>query len=105
MSLYVPTSPTSQRNKLGLSLAGGGFRASLFHLGVLRRLAEMDVLRYVEVLSTVSGGSIVGALYILMLKEKLDKQPRLTRDEYVGLVKCLADTFVAGFKRTSARAC
>ncbi len=99
MSLYVPTSPTSQRNKLGLSLAGGGFRASLFHLGVLRRLAEMDVLRYVEVLSTVSGGSIVGALYILMLKEKLDKQPRLTRDEYVELVKSLADTFVAGVQK------
>jgi predicted acylesterase/phospholipase RssA len=54
--------------KLGLALAGGGFRASLFHVGVLRRLAELDLLRRVEVLSTVSGGSIVGALYVLHLK-------------------------------------
>jgi predicted acylesterase/phospholipase RssA len=28
--------------KLGLGLSGGGFRASFFHIGVLRRLAELD---------------------------------------------------------------
>ena len=28
--------------KVGLALSGGGFRASLFHLGVLARLAELD---------------------------------------------------------------
>ena len=43
------------RAKLGLALAGGGFRASLFHLGVLRRMAELDLLRHVQVLSAVSG--------------------------------------------------
>src|SRR5215472_14107545 len=37
--------------KLGLALSGGGFRASLFHVGVLARLAELDLLRHVEVLS------------------------------------------------------
>src|SRR5580658_5007428 len=37
--------------KLGLALSGGGFRASFFHIGVLARLAELDLLRYVEVLS------------------------------------------------------
>ena len=30
---------------LGLALSGGGFRASLFHIGVLARLAELDLLR------------------------------------------------------------
>lgn len=60
------------RAKLGLALAGGGFRASLFHLGVLRRMAELDLLRYVQVLSTVSGGSIIGAHYILLLKLRLE---------------------------------
>ena len=64
------------RHKLGLALAGGGFRASLFHVGVLRRLAELDLLRYVEVLSTVSGGSVVGALYLMHLKAELE-QPAL----------------------------
>ena len=41
--------------KVGLALSGGGFRASLFHIGVLARLAECNVLRRVEVLSCVSG--------------------------------------------------
>jgi predicted acylesterase/phospholipase RssA len=99
MSLYVPTPRLKTRQKLGLSLAGGGFRASLFHIGVLLRLAEMDVLRYVEVLSTVSGGSIVGALYALMLKQRLDAKPQLSRDEYVELVKGLKETFVKGVQK------
>lgn len=71
-----PQHPT--RHKLGLALAGGGFRASLFHVGVLRRLAELDLLRYVEVLSTVSGGSVVGALYLMHLKAELE-QPMLAQ--------------------------
>src|SRR5262249_34311358 len=57
--------------KVGLALSGGGFRASFFHLGVLARLAELDVLRHVEVLSCVSGGSIVGAAYYLMLRRMI----------------------------------
>jgi hypothetical protein len=31
--------------KVGLALSGGGFRASLYHIGVLARLAELDMLR------------------------------------------------------------
>ncbi|MFV2057835.1 MAG: patatin-like phospholipase family protein, partial [Thiohalomonadales bacterium] len=50
-------------SRLGLSLSGGGFRASFFHLGTLARMAEHGMLRHVEVISTVSGGSIVGAAY------------------------------------------
>ncbi|MBI4787144.1 MAG: patatin-like phospholipase family protein [Chloroflexi bacterium] len=48
--------------KIGLTLSGGGFRATVFHLGVLARLAEENLLEQVAVLSTVSGGSICGAL-------------------------------------------
>ena len=57
--------------KVGLALSGGGFRASFYHLGVLARLAELDVLRHLDVLSCVSGGSIVGACYWLMLRNCL----------------------------------
>lgn len=74
------------RPKLGLALAGGGFRASLFHLGVLHRMAELDLLRQVEVMSTVSGGSILGALYFLVLKKELETKATLTRDEYRKIV-------------------
>lgn len=45
--------------RLALCLSGGGFRASLFHLGVLRRLWELGVLGRVTTLSSVSGGSIL----------------------------------------------
>jgi NTE family protein len=43
----------------GLALSGGGYRASLFHLGVTRRLHELGALREITRLSSVSGGSIL----------------------------------------------
>ena len=44
--------------KITLALSGGGFRATVFHLGVLARLAEESKLEEVNYLSTVSGGSL-----------------------------------------------
>lgn len=86
------------RGKVGLTLSGGGFRASLFHIGVLARLAEEDVLRSVEVLSCVSGGAIVGAHYYLELlrifKEKKDSD--ITREDYINAVKRTEREFLAG---------
>jgi len=79
--------------KVGLALSGGGFRASFYHLGVLACLAELDVLRHVEVLSCVSGGSIVGACYWLALRERLLGNPSMTRQDYVTLVASLIDHF------------
>ena len=43
----------------GLALSGGGYRASLFHLGVTRRLHELGILQATTRLSSVSGGSIL----------------------------------------------
>jgi hypothetical protein len=51
--------------RIGISLSGGGFRAASFHLGVLKRLEELRLLENITILSAVSGGSIVGALYAL----------------------------------------
>jgi NTE family protein len=48
---------------LGLALSGGGSRAMAFHLGCLRALDQLSVLRKVGVLSTISGGSVIGAYY------------------------------------------
>jgi predicted acylesterase/phospholipase RssA len=42
-----------------LALSGGGFRATLFHLGVVRFLRDSGVLPYVTDISGVSGGSII----------------------------------------------
>jgi NTE family protein len=49
---------------IGLALSGGGSRAIAFHLGCLRALHDLGILQRVKVLSTVSGGSIIGALYL-----------------------------------------
>lgn len=48
--------------KIGLVLSGGGTRAAVFHLGVLKHLAESSRLEDVKHISTVSGGSLVTAL-------------------------------------------
>ena len=48
----------------GLALSGGGFRASAFHLGVLKRLKEVGLLEQIDFVSTVSGGSITGAYWV-----------------------------------------
>src|SRR6266852_5786868 len=44
--------------KIGLALSGGGVRAAVFHLGVIKRLAEEGLLEEVSTVSTVSGGSL-----------------------------------------------
>jgi predicted acylesterase/phospholipase RssA len=88
-----------RRNKLGLALAGGGFRASLFHLGVLRRMAELDLLRSVEVLSTVSGGSIIGGLYMLLLKRKFQQPGPLERKHYIEIIDELDTILVKGIQK------
>jgi NTE family protein len=51
------------RPRIGLALSGGGFRATCFGLGCLRALHDQDLLRHVSVLSGVSGGSVLAALY------------------------------------------
>jgi hypothetical protein len=47
---------------LAISLSGGGYRAMLFHVGVLRRLNEFGLLSVVSRFSSVSGGSIVAGI-------------------------------------------
>ncbi len=49
--------------RIGLSLSGGGYRATIYHLGTLRKLREMNILDKIDVISTISGGSITGAYF------------------------------------------
>lgn len=49
--------------ELALALSGGGSRAMAFHLGCLRALREAGLLDKVAVISSVSGGSVLAALY------------------------------------------
>lgn len=61
--------------RIGLAMSGGGFRAASFHLGVLKRMEELGVLPRLALVSTVSGGAIVGALYALRCSTRGDGTP------------------------------
>lgn len=51
--------------RLGLALSGGGFRATLYHLGVIRFLRDAGQLQHVSDIASVSGGSILAAHMVL----------------------------------------
>lgn len=57
----APGADVDSRSGVGLCLSGGGFRATLFHLGALRRLHELAVIPKLDTVSSVSGGSITAA--------------------------------------------
>ncbi|MBV8545788.1 MAG: patatin-like phospholipase family protein, partial [Acidobacteria bacterium] len=84
--------------KIGLAFSGGGFRASLFHIGVLAKLAEFDLLRHVEVISCVSGGSVIGAFYYLELKNLLESG-RTEHKDYLKLVRDVETKFLQGVQK------
>lgn len=55
-------------SRVAISLSGGGFRASAYHLGTLSylnclKIGDTNLLEQVKVLSTNSGGTITGLIY------------------------------------------
>ncbi|HZZ78450.1 MAG TPA: patatin-like phospholipase family protein, partial [Gemmataceae bacterium] len=58
---------------IGLALSGGGSRAIAFHLGCLRALHDDGLLNRVSVLSTISGGSVIGAYYAYTPQKSFDE--------------------------------
>ena len=62
---------TPQSRKIGLAVSGGGFRASIFHLGVIRRLEELGIMKNLAEISAVSGGSIIAAYYVIEMERRL----------------------------------
>ena len=58
----VNTQPRLAGN-IGLALSGGGSRAIAFHLGCFRALNDLLLLDRINVISCVSGGSVLAAMY------------------------------------------
>ncbi|MDP9443959.1 MAG: patatin-like phospholipase family protein [Actinomycetota bacterium] len=54
---------TGTRPAIGLALSGGGFRATAFGLGCLRALHDRDLLSQVRVVSGISGGGLLAAMW------------------------------------------
>jgi predicted acylesterase/phospholipase RssA len=59
-----PVSEPGPLGPLAVSMSGGGYRAAAFHLGTLRFLNQVELLRDVVGLSTVSGGTICGMAWV-----------------------------------------
>jgi len=65
----------ADRTRIGVCLSGGGFRAALYGLGVIRYLAEAGLLPQVRTVSAVSGGSVAAAVLA-------DRWPALARESF-----------------------
>lgn len=50
-------------NPTGLCFSGGGIRSATFNLGLLQGLRETGVLKFIDYLSTVSGGGYIGSWF------------------------------------------
>ena len=57
---------------IGLALSGGGYRAAAFHLGMLSYFEHRKLLPAVQMISTVSGGTFIGAAFALSLSREQD---------------------------------
>lgn len=85
-----PGSSDAARKGWALCLSGGGYRAALFHLGAVRRLNECGVLGRMDLVSSVSGGSILAA----HLARVLSPWPR-TGEVVTDWTPCVAAPFQA----------
>jgi hypothetical protein len=66
---------------VGVALSGGGIRSATFCLGVFRALARNDLVRRVDLLSTVSGGGYFGSFLGGLFTPRPKTEPRPRADE------------------------
>src|SRR5204863_8868566 len=78
----APTAPVADygaaldtTSTFGLALSGGGFRATLFHLGVIHFLKKADLLHRVKHVCSVSGGSILATHLVLRWQAFVGNRP------------------------------
>jgi NTE family protein len=78
----IPTDPDDRKPEAGaaLCLSGGGYRAMIFHVGVLWRLYEAGLLGGIKRIFGVSGGSITAGLLALKWRELSFKAANLAND-------------------------
>lgn len=91
---------------VGPTLSGGGFRATAFGLGCLRALHDTGVLTRVTVVSGVSGGSLLAALWAYGPEDFSEFDETTTRLLRDGLQAALARRVLspAGLARSAASA-
>jgi hypothetical protein len=80
----------ADRGERALWLAGGGYRAALFHLGALTRLNELGMLSRIGTVGAVSGGSIVAALLATQVPWPLQGAYRDWPERVAGPLRAIA---------------
>jgi len=87
-----------ERYQLGLCLSGGGYRAMLFHAGSLARLNEAGLLAKLDMISSVSGGSIASALLAYIWPRLIFENGVAVnfRTEYVDRILAFSQVFADG---------
>jgi Patatin-like phospholipase len=65
-----PYAQAHEAQLFGLAFSGGGIRSATFNLGILQALSELGVLRWVDYLSTVSGGGYIGSWLAAWIKRQ-----------------------------------
>ncbi|MDC7745811.1 patatin-like phospholipase family protein [Rhizobium binxianense] len=88
----------AERYKLGLCLSGGGYRAMLFHAGSLARLNEAGLLAKLDMISSVSGGSIASGLLAYIWPRLVFKNEVAVnfKTEYLDRILALSQVFADG---------
>ncbi len=61
-----------QMHLSGLAISGGGIRSATFALGLLQGLAELELLKRFDYISTVSGGGYIGGWLAAWTKREGD---------------------------------
>lgn len=61
--------PSAKNGLIGLALSGGGIRSATFSLGVIQALVEKGKLKFVDYISTVSGGGYIGSCVSSVLNQ------------------------------------
>src|SRR6476619_6399788 len=86
-TIAIPSDETRTGPEAGaaLCLSGGGYRAMLFHVGVLWRLYETQLLQPMQRISSVSAGSIAAGVLALAWK-RLSFDPAQLSTDFLALV-------------------
>ncbi|WP_133791965.1 patatin-like phospholipase family protein [Paraburkholderia silvatlantica] len=95
IAVDLPELP-SATDACGLAISGGGLRSAVFSLGILQALADTKTLKRFDYLSTVSGGSYIGAFYgSLFVPDELR----------AGNLRLEQSAFIAQAQRASGKLC
>lgn len=77
----METMSQERPRKLGLALSGGGSRAAAFHCGTLKAIKDLDLLTKIDIVSTVSGGSLFGSAWAASIAQGTSSTDFITNIE------------------------